>query len=217
MEGFNNSEIATPAKPTAASRVKESIKIRYALSDSDLRVLRKEQTDDLQAVLSCFCLKLGCQHRRLEHFCATGVMAAGSIDDGCEGMCSICLGEYDEFFLPLSKEGVISFFQREDGLRDLATEQGLLNLVWKNEYWTTRIFDQKVYQTHKYNIEAMFLQLLAARFIAAKCTDDGIHWMIGREDSTAAYPPYRYIAEVNWAGINLLPTNYRCQVALSRF
>ena len=36
VEGFNNSEIASPAKPTAASRVKESIKTKYPLSNYDL-------------------------------------------------------------------------------------------------------------------------------------------------------------------------------------
>ena len=118
-------------------------------------------------------------------------------------------------FLPLSKEGVTAFLEPEDGLRLPATTAGLINLVWKNEYWTQRIFDLKVYKTSKTKIEAIFLQLLAVRFIAAKCKDDGVYWVIEREESRRPYPPYRYLNGDNWIGVHLISAGQKRSVPLT--
>ena len=70
---------------------------------------------------------------------------------------ALCSGDHDKPFLPISKAGVIRFLQRSDGLRGVTTVDSLLELVWKNDYWTPRIFDLKQYQLAKYHVEAMFL------------------------------------------------------------
>ena len=213
LAGFNNSEIASPKK-TQAATVKDNLDVKYALSKRALEKLKHEQSEDFLSVLSCFCLKLGCQHARLEHFCATGVMAADTSGDDCGDKCPICSGDYDELFLPISKEGVISFLQRSDGLRGGATVDGLLALVWKNDYWTPRIFDQKQYLLSKYHIEAMFLQLIAARFISAHCVDNELHWVVERDNTGEEYPPYRYTRDSSWIGVNLLPKTHKRRVPL---
>ena len=84
----------------------------------------------------------------------------------------------------------------------------LIDLVWEKEYWTNCIFDLKVYKTNQTNIEAMFLQLLAARFIVAKQHNHAHIWTIAREESNDPYPPYCYISSKNWAGVNFLPTSH---------
>ena len=89
------------------------------------------------------------------------------MDDTCSDSCSICTGENLKFFLPVSKSGLIEFIQLEDGLRSLATADALINLVCKNEQWTDKIFNMKVHGTRKYQVEAVFLQLIAAQMILA--------------------------------------------------
>ena len=133
LTGFNNSEIMSPKKIQAVT-VKYNLDVKYALSKRALEKLKSEQSKDLLSVLSCFCLKLGCQHAQLEHFCATGVMAADTSGDDCGDKCPICSGDYDELFLLISKEGVTSFLQHSDGLHGADTIDGFLALAWKIDY-----------------------------------------------------------------------------------
>ena len=167
LEGFNNSTVASPKKKSRTTNALASVAKNNALSPDDIAKLRKEQDSDFISVLSAFCLNLGCQHVRWEQFCATGVMTSGSMDDACGDSCSICTGEHVKLFLPVSKSGLIEFIQLEDGLHSIATANALIDIVWKNEHWTDKIFNMKVRGTRKYQVEAMFLQLIAAHMILA--------------------------------------------------
>ena len=123
-------------------------------------------------------------------------------------MYPICLDDWVELFVPLSKEGMTAWLQREDRLRLPVTTDGLSNLVWK---WVLDypIVDLKVYKTNKTNVEAMILQLLAAQFIATKDKSDGVYWTIVREESKDAYPLYWCINGDHWIGVHLLPTGHQ--------
>ena len=215
VAGFNNAEIATPKTRFAGATSKDNIEAKYALSKHTITQLQLEQTNDFLSVLSLLCFNLGCQHGRLESFCATGEMRAGSMDNNCGDACSICTGDYQTLFKPLCRAGVTMFLEREDGLRGPASVGTLVSLVWKNPFWTTTIFDVKMYKTAKYHIEAMFLQLIAAQFLVAVAVDGELHWKIGQENTTAQYPPFRYRATKNWAGVHLLPEDHVREHALS--
>ena len=148
-------------------------------------------------MLSLFCLKLGCQHTRLENFCATGVLTPFPLCRKCGNACPVCTGEHDETFLPVSKQGVSLFLTREKGIQNATSVDQLISLVWKNDHWTKRIFDLKVYQTRKYHVEAMLLQLIAVRFLVAQCDDDAIKWTLGEEQTDEEYPPYAFMIDGN--------------------
>ena len=71
------------------------------------------------------------------------------------------------FCFPLSRKGVCIFLEREDGLRSASTVKEILDLVWKEEQRMSMIFKVVVYLIKKYNAEAIFLQLIATRFLEA--------------------------------------------------
>ena len=205
LDGFNNSAVASPKKKSHTSNALASVAKKNALSSENMAKLRKEQSSDFISVLSAFCLNLGCQHGRWEQFCATGVMTPGSMNDACGDSCSICTGEHVKLFLPVSKSGLIEFIQLEDGLHSLATANALIDLVWKNEHWTDKIFNMKVRGTRKYQVEAMFLQLIAGRMISAVMSDKQLRWTVCRECTGSRYAPFSYSVDKNWIGIRLLP------------
>ena len=74
------------------------------------------------------------------------------------------------------------FLEREDGLRSTSTVKELLDLVWKKDQWRFVIFQVLVYSIKKYNVEAMFVQLIAARFLEAKQNKNNVAWHVVRSD-----------------------------------
>jgi hypothetical protein len=56
---------------------------------------------------------------------------------------------------------VINFLWCSDVLLGLDAVDSLLELVWKNDYWTPRIVDKKQYLLAKHHIKAMLLQPIA--------------------------------------------------------
>ena len=124
--------------------------------------------------------------------------------DCCGDAYPVCTGDHDKLFLPVLKDGVSLFLTRERGIQNATSVDQLISLVWKNKQWTERIFNSKVYLTRKYHVEAMLLQLIAARFLVAVCDEDTTKWTLGEEDTDEEYPPYSYIIEENWRGVNLI-------------
>ena len=95
-----------------------------------------------------------------------------------------------------------------------ATAASLYDLLWKKEKWTEAIFDVKVSTLLKYNVEAFFLQLIAAGMLSADrvCIGRGefdLMWTLPHEEvgvrSVKCYRMKKY-----WAGLNLhKPTDRR--------
>ena len=72
----------------------------------------------------------------------------------------------------------------------------------KREHWIHAIFDQPVSKVCKYNVEAMFLQLIAANLISIN-TEEA--FVVSRDSTSVhAFPPFRYEHNYNWVGIRLL-------------
>ena len=74
------------------------------------------------------------------------------------------------------------FLEREDGLRSVSMVKELLDLVWRKEQWMSVIFKTAAYLMKKYNVEAMFLQLIVARFLEAKQNKDKLNCHLVRSD-----------------------------------
>ena len=62
VDDFKNSENASPKKKTNAAKASARMATKYALSASAIVKLKNDLIDDFLSVLSCFCLKLGCQY-----------------------------------------------------------------------------------------------------------------------------------------------------------
>ena len=105
-------------------------------------------------------------------------MTSGSIDGTCCDSCSICTGEHVKLFLPVTPSGLVEFIQLEDGLHSLAVDDALIDLVRKNEHWTDKIFKMKVCGTRKYQVKAIFLQLIAAHMISAVMSEKKLRWIV---------------------------------------
>ena len=61
--------------------------------------------------------------------------------------------------------------------------------VWEKEEWTRNIFNTK--KVHKYNVEAVFLQLIAARLTETTTISDVPVWRLTREDELDHMSEYR--------------------------
>lgn len=132
--------------------------------------LAKQQLNDFFDLLDLFCLNRGCINRRVQRYQATGKLDKVDIQSRC-GKCMVCSGEWKHTFLSLRKDGLISFFQRCEGIPCDATLDNLMKLVWKEEHWIHSIFDRAMSTVNKYNVEAMFLQLIAAELISLQQRD----------------------------------------------
>ena len=164
--GFNNSELSTPSRQNAASK---KIFGKYALSNDELKKTRSEQLRDFMDVADLLCLSKGCVHWRIESFCHTGTLSeCTDVNDRCDGKCPICSGDFSSTFLPVNQDGVRSFLERCDVFRGgKANADGLIACIWKSDALAKSVFGLQLASIHKYNIEAMFLQLLATRLIEA--------------------------------------------------
>ena len=199
-DGFNNTELSTPSRQHAASR---KLFKKYTLSKDELKKTSREQLSDFVDVADLLCINKGCVHSRLESFCHTGTLSeCTDADNKCKGKCPICSGQYSSIFLPMNKDGVRSFLERCDVLRGGAANAAtLMACVWKSELWANTIFRLPLSKIKKYNVEAMFLQLLAAGLIEAVRGDAGLVWRLGRKDDMCPMSEHRYEQDDSWAGI----------------
>ncbi len=120
------------------------------MTDSEVATLKQRQKNELRDVLRLFCLNLGCQHKRVAEYLASGSLDKYSGDLGsCDEKCTICAGNswkrdtWGDNFLPVVRDGLEMFFWREPDLCQAATYNNLMKLVWDNEVWIEQIFDKK--------------------------------------------------------------------------
>ena len=188
----------------------QDIEKKYALNANQKASLMRKQLKDLLDVLRLFCLNLGCQHRRMQRYLATGGLdTAFYLIHPCSSACPVCTNEWGKYFRPLWKDGVVSFFDNIGEFPCDATYDKLMSLVSTSKYWTQAIFDVKCSTLCKYHYEAMYLQLIAAGLIRAETWRGNLSWVICREESTAdmMFPPFCYRDSNNWKGISLVRTS----------
>ena len=155
----------------------------YILSPNEKKNLRLRQTNDLFAVLSFCCLDLGCMHRLREVYLNTGVLnMIPLLDNACGDACPICTGEWKKTFLPIRVDGLIKIFKCVDNLPCKVNYDNLLKLIWRQEYWFHVIFDKAISSVSKYNVEGLFMQLIANKLIVIRLINGDDHWVMCREE-----------------------------------
>ena len=87
-----------------------------------------------------------------------------------------------------------------------ATVDNLFQLLWKIKHWTKAIFDRGFSMVLKSHVEAFFLQLIAAGFMAAKRINGNMNWVICREKINEYTDRLVYENDSKWHGNHLLPT-----------
>ena len=63
-------------------------------------------------------------------------------------------------------------------------------------------------------MEALFLQLIAAKLISIERRHSKPMWTITKQMLTKAFPPFYYENDISWVGIYLVPPNKNRQYAL---
>ena len=209
-----NSKVKSPSKRKTAQQKK--VARDHELSESDQTALKRRQLNEIRDVLRLMCLNKGCQHKRLAEYLSCGALDkyTGELSP-CDGKCPICAKDWTkdrwtDNYLPVSREGLNLFFRRETGLgQGSATYDNLVKLVWDNDTWIEQIFDKKKSSIYKYNVEAMFLQLIAADIIDAKPVRGELKWVLSRQ-AASVVSAFKYEVDANWSGITILdPTKTR--------
>jgi len=175
--------IVTPHKST---RNMNRRKKQYPLSSSQRKNLVNRGLAEFSDMLKLACLIDGCQHARIQQYLAKGYLTnmSNSTIQSCGGMCSVCTGKWQITFLPVDKNSVLLWFNSgrvRDEFPMNATADNLFKLLWKVKHWTTAIFDRGFSMVFKSNVEAFFLQMIAAGFIAAERKNGNMLWVVCRE------------------------------------
>ena len=213
--GYTNLLITPKKGKTVKQRHRDQ---RYKLNRTQRDNLVKRQLADLRDVLDLFCLDRGCIQRRIQMYLAKGSLVDYPLVMSPCGNCAHCRRFEKEgwghYFLPLRRDGIITMLTHGDVIPCNASYESLMSVVWnsdktKREHWMKAIFDKPMNDVCKYNVEAMFLQLLAAGLIAIDERGGLFKFVLARGTSSVrAFPPFRYEYEGNWKGI-LLATGTR--------
>ena len=168
-----------------------------------------KQNNAIHNVLDLYCLNRGCIQRRIQLYLSGNNFKEIPADCiPCGNVCTICTGQWKHYFLPVRKDGILAFFQNSDDLLCDATSAKLIGTVWKNDHWIKAIFDLAPGTVCKYNVEAMFLQLIATRLLSIVCINGSFKWTKTRESSSKqAYSPFLYTNDSNWNGVNMINTS----------
>ena len=63
------------------------------------------------------------------------------------------------------------------------------------------IFDRVQSSVRKYNVEAMFLQLIAARLIGIEKRNSKLVWVVKQKETQSAFSYFNYDDESCWGGV----------------
>jgi hypothetical protein len=179
------------------------------------RVKRSKNRDraDLFEVVSFLCLNLGCIHSRLE-FAQTDPMLRHqyTMSPSCGNACYFCNNQYKQMFRAVSYSGVRQYLAKLVQKGNVLLHKAI-DILWKNKTLMEKVF--RIKSANKYNVEGLFLQLLAGGIIncavgADAFTDDADNDMDIKPDSLYVWvnfdancePFYNY--PNSWHGINTI-------------
>ena len=106
----------------------------------------------------------------------------------CKTQCSVCTGEQAaKYFIPVFHSMVTNFLQSalvSDAFPLPLLSETIVNLVWSRPDWKAAIFDKKG-KTHarRYNVQCLFLSLIATQIIIWEQHDDNVYWVLNRTDT----------------------------------
>ena len=108
--------IAELAKQMLEKKKKKSKNQSAPLSKADKRLLCARQIRELTKVVQFYCLDIGCQQMRKEHYLATVRLTLMQFSgERCHTACTVCTGEWSTIHLPIYKESLLAFFQSSVG------------------------------------------------------------------------------------------------------
>jgi hypothetical protein len=114
---------------------------------------------DIREVITFLCLDLGCFHARLEYAqCDPTLQYQFPFPPPCGDACYFCKKQHKHWFRAVSFEGCRQFFMTLLPLGKILLSKAI-DLLWKNKDLLHEVF--KIKSVNKYNVEGLFLQLLA--------------------------------------------------------
>ncbi len=209
--GFNS--MVTPLKVKAARLADRPKQLPSYTSRAQNKKNRARARQELNDVLSFIGLNRGCMHCRSEVYLHSGVLdkeeAGVSLVDGrspCVTQCAICTGEWDEYFLPVSKKHVREFFRSGAGREypmTVCPKIAVSHHLWVDGYWKEKIFDRKS-RVKRVNVDALFISLIAAGMIDIERSREQLRWNLIRDGNDQPIVD----DDNKWGGINTFPSNY---------
>ena len=199
----------TMVTPKKAKRHKQSTRKEYPLTTGQRKKLVGRGIAEFMDVLQVFCLLDGCQHARIQEYLAKGQL--GQVPNAlstCGGACPVCSGAWHETFLPVDKHAVILWFNSgtvRDAFPMDPNVDNLFKLLWKVKHWTVAIFDVAVSNVRKSHIEAFFLQMIAAGFIAVQRKSGSMKWVVCREPTNRYSDRLVYENIDRWSNVHTYP------------
>ncbi len=108
--------------------------------------------------------------------------------------------------MTVDKDEVIRFLQSKHTLRCVplyAMRDNVVHTLWKGEVWRIeKIYRRKT--VSKFNVDALFLQLIATEIIELRNTQAGLQWVFGRvqDPNNTRESILKYTINKYWIGIN---------------
>ena len=146
-------------------------------------------------------LDLGCQSIRGELFLSSGVLDGKSALSihcrPCGKCCPICTKDWHKTFLTVDRVHVVRFLRHLDRK---------LNLLWNNKDEKWRLKD--IFRTNniaKYNVDSLFLQLIASGMILLSKLDGKLQWTVGERIIYTHGKDFTLVCDEtdSWIGINV--------------
>jgi hypothetical protein len=166
---------------------------------------------DIREVIQFLCLDLGCFHARLEYVqCDPVLRNTFPFPSPCGNACYFCNKQYQKWFRSISFPGMRNYFMALFPLGKVLLSKAI-NLLWQDKTLLHGVFLIK--SVNKYNVDGLFLQLLATGILSAAVGTDAFPDKTAEEipdslyvwitfDSNTGNPAYNM--QHYWRGINLL-------------
>ena len=102
----------------------------------------------------------------------------------CSDMCPRCSRTGAKIFLPIRKSKLIKLFESthwHGSVPLVVDKDNIVNVLWgKTPKWRVEeIYGKKT--VVKFNVDALFLQLIASNILVLHKVDDKLIWMLGRK------------------------------------
>jgi hypothetical protein len=202
---------AAVARTTAQTHLSRMNKVRDQASRIERAKHNKSRDEaDIREVIQFLCLDLGCFHARLEYAqCDPMLQHTFQFPEPCGDACYFCNKQFKQWFRSVSFPGLRNYFMALLPLGKILLSKAI-NLLWQDKTLLHGVFLIK--SVNKYNVEGLFLQLLATGILSAAVGTDAFPdsseeipdslyvWITF--DSNTGNPAYNM--QQYWHGINLI-------------
>jgi hypothetical protein len=200
------------ARQTSQSKPSRMNKVRDQASRIE-RAKRNKLRDeaDIREVIQFLCLDLGCFHARLEFIQSDPKLRhTFPFPDPCGDACYICNKQFKQWFRSVSFPGMRNYFMTLLPLGKVLLSKAI-NILWQDKTLLHGVFLIK--SVNKYNVDGLFLQLLATGILSAAVGTDAFPDKTADDvpDSLYVWVTFdintgnpAYNMQQYWRGINLI-------------